>query len=237
MEHLYANAEARIKSSTRIVLAAQARAAAGSTAFAAALLLYFGFNSVEPSRNDLGDWSLWILFCTLRFGGLACAALTVVLFLGVGAALIADAIVSTVIGVLLILTGAGLAIGGGTMMQAAINVVCGFMFASYGVRTGLIFAANRKVTFKVGDIFETGPDESRKMPFDNAPIQSETSPESASNQNLMDSLRTNKLARQATEPVKLPTSELRPADAPSEEGFLAALAKNRSKNNDSSGAV
>jgi len=226
--------ETQLKASTQTVFASQARVAAGSTAFAAALLLYFGYSSLEPARNDLGDWSLWIMFYTLRYGGLACAALTVVLFLGIAAALVVDAIVSSLIGILLILTGIGLAVGGGTMMQAAINVVCGFMFASYGIRTGLQFVEIRKTTqtpgaFENQDYEAPNPMPSQFMPL-NPPAQQDFRSHS------VDALRAQKAARQSDPTVDSPCTRPEPT-APPEEGFLAALAKKKSQNNDASGAA
>lgn len=113
---------------------ARARVAAGSTAFAAALLLYFGFTTLEPTGNDLGAWSLWIFYHTLRIGGAACAVLAVLLWLGVSAMLIVDGVVATAIGLLFLLTGAGMLLGGGYLPQAVINLLCGAMFASQGLR-------------------------------------------------------------------------------------------------------
>ena len=106
-------------------------------AVAAALLLYFGYGRLsEPSGTDLFHQAGWVFYHTLRLGGLAMAAIAVWSWIGQRHALIVDAVASTVIGLLLIVTGAAMIIDGGDALQTLINVVCGGMFVSSGIRNG-----------------------------------------------------------------------------------------------------
>jgi hypothetical protein len=114
-----------------------ARAAAGSAAIGAGLMLLFGFGYLDvQSGDDLFAVSAQILYYTVRWGGVALGLIAVALFAGVGIALVADGVVSGLVGVLLIVTGLGMAIDGGGLVQPIINFVCGYMFFSSGVRNG-----------------------------------------------------------------------------------------------------
>jgi hypothetical protein len=102
---------------------------AGAAAFGAALLLFFGFYYLaEPSRGDLFGKSAWVLYHTLRIGGVATAAIALWLWTGHRPALVADALIAGLIGVLFILTGTGMLIDGGDMLQVIINAFCGVLF-------------------------------------------------------------------------------------------------------------
>lgn len=104
-------------------------------AIGAAFLLYFGFfHFTEPTGTELFDRASWVFYHTLRVGGLAMAAVAVWSLLGQPTTLAIDAVVTVAIGALLILTGLGMALDGGAMVQTIINVVCGGMFISSGVR-------------------------------------------------------------------------------------------------------
>jgi len=108
-----------------------ARQAGASAAVGAALLLYFGFVQLAaPADNDLFSQSWWLLYHTLRVGGIGLALVSVWLWIGHAPALLADGIVSGIIGALLILTGIGMLVGGGGLTQPLINVLCGGMFVS-----------------------------------------------------------------------------------------------------------
>ncbi len=106
-----------------------------STAIGAAFLLFFGFFQLtEPTGTDLFSRANWVFYYTLRLGGLAMAAVAAWSLLGQFITLAVDAVVTVAIGALLILTGLGMAVDGGAMVQTIINVVCGGMFISSGVR-------------------------------------------------------------------------------------------------------
>jgi len=103
---------------------------------AAALLLFFGFYYLaRPSGSDLFSIAALVFFYTLRIGGIAMAVVALWSLSGHGAALFVDAIVSVVIGLLLVLTGLGL-LTGGDLLQTVLNVVIGGMFISAGRRSG-----------------------------------------------------------------------------------------------------
>lgn len=105
------------------------------TAIGAAFLLYFGFRYMaEPTGTELFDRASWVFFQTLRVGGVAMAVVAVWSLFGHPITLAIDAVVTVAIGVLLILTGLGMAVDGGAIIQTIINVVCGGMFTSSGVR-------------------------------------------------------------------------------------------------------
>ena len=110
---------------------------AGSAAFAAALMLFFGFAYLaKPDGTDLFARAWLVLYYTLRLGGVVMAAIAVWLWTGNRFALAADAAVAATVGVLFILTGLGMLATGGDSLQMIINVVCGWMFFSSGLRTG-----------------------------------------------------------------------------------------------------
>jgi hypothetical protein len=68
------------------------------------------------------------------------AAIAVFSSLGQPLALLLDAIVSCLIGALLIITGVLMAIGGGDLLQPFISLVCGAMFVAAGLRNGRDFS-------------------------------------------------------------------------------------------------
>jgi len=104
-------------------------------AIGALLLLYFGFlHLAEPTGTDVFGRASWVFYHTLRLGGLAMGVVALWCVLGQSVALVVDAVITVLIGVLLILTGLAMAVDGGDMIQTIINVVCGGMFISSGVR-------------------------------------------------------------------------------------------------------
>lgn len=131
----------RFEQSHRQALIDSVRRNAGSVGIAAALLIYFGFLAglISPTGTSLFDWGNWIFFHTLRVGGIAMAGITVWSMLGRPVALLADALVSIVIGVLFVLSGVIMLIDGGRG-QAFLNIIFGVMFASAGVRNGRVWA-------------------------------------------------------------------------------------------------
>jgi hypothetical protein len=114
------------------------RQTAGSAAFGAALLLFFGFYMLaEPVRDDLFGRSAWVFFHTLRIGGLLTAAIAAWLWTAHRPALLVDSIVAGIIGIIFILTGTGMLIDGGSITQVIINAFCGVLF----IRASLLSAA------------------------------------------------------------------------------------------------
>lgn len=104
-------------------------------AIGTAFLVYFGFFAMaEPAGTDLYHRAALIFYHTLRLGGLAMGAVALWSMLGRPITLAVDAVVTFLIGVLLILTGLAMAVDGGAMIQTVINVVCGGMFISSGLR-------------------------------------------------------------------------------------------------------
>lgn len=104
-------------------------------AIGTAFLVYFGFFAVaEPTGTDLYHRAAWAFYHTLRLGGLAMGAVALWSMLGQPMTLVVDAVVTVLIGVLLILTGLAMAVDGGAMIQTIINLVCGGMFISSGAR-------------------------------------------------------------------------------------------------------
>ncbi len=104
-------------------------------AIGAAFLLFFGFlRLTEPTGTDLFSRANWVFYYTLRFGGLAMGAVAAWSLLGKSITLAVDAVVSVAIGALIVLSGLGMAVDGGPMIQTIINFVCGSMFISSGVR-------------------------------------------------------------------------------------------------------
>ena len=180
-------------------------------AIGAAFLLFFGFlRLTEPTGTELFDNASWVFYHTLRLGGLAMAAIAAWSVFGHPITLAIDAVVTVAIGTLFIITGLGMAVDGGAMGQTIINVVCGGMFISTGVRNwkdSRVISATRipknpaLPTRDHGD-FDRSPRASpvirRKPP---SPSQGEDRNE-------------GRAQRESTTPI-----------APPPEGFLASLAK------------
>jgi len=111
------------------------RGFAGSALIAALVMLYVGFERLGvPDITDGFSRFNWVLVCTLRTGGVAMAAIAVGLWLGIRAALIADAIASALVGTSLVVTGLGLLVTGGGTFPNLLIVAFGAMFLTAGVR-------------------------------------------------------------------------------------------------------
>lgn len=116
------------------------RAHASSAAIAAGLMLYFGYVQFAiPTATGLFEWCNLVLVYTLRIGGVAMAAVAVALFVGLRSALVADGLVSIVSGGVFILTGVGMILGGGVVLQTLINVAVGYMFIRAGIASAAAF--------------------------------------------------------------------------------------------------
>jgi len=182
-----------------------------SASIGAAFLLFFGFYILaEPTGTELFDHAWWVFYQTLRVGGIALAAVAAWSVFGHPITLAFDAVVTVAIGILFILTGLGMAVDGGAMFQTIINVVCGWMFISTGVRNwrdSRVISATRIPndpaiqTRDVGDFHRhphASPDVRRK-PYSPSPGEGSTE---------------GRGQREKAAPI-----------APPPEGFLASLAK------------
>ncbi len=123
-----------------------------SAAIGAAFLLYFGFNQIILVDFATLDGKVWWVFnYTLQIGGICMAVVSLLLFIGLRLALLADGVVSVLVGALLVLTGIGIFFGGDTL-QALINVACGYMFYSSGVQNGRdYFRLTKRATRPIAD--------------------------------------------------------------------------------------
>ncbi len=189
------------------VSAMRVRQNAGPAAVGAAFLLYFGFfHLAEPTGTELFDRASWVFYHTLRIGGVAMAVVAVWSLLGQPITLAVDALITVAIGALLILTGIGMVVDGGGMIQTAINVVCGGMFISSGVRNWRDYR-----------LLCATP----ASPASTIPIPSSSSSWGES--------RSEGVSRR--EQI-VPRRETIEPSAPPPEGFLASLAKKRPPPND-----
>ena len=117
----------------QIEIRKKVRSNAGSTTIAAALMLYFGFvHLAEPTGTDLFSWAAWILFHTLRIGGITMAILAVWSLIGQPIVMAVDAFASIIIGAIFMLTGLAMFIDGGGMFQPLLYAIFGWTFISAG---------------------------------------------------------------------------------------------------------
>ena len=106
---------------------------AGSALIAALIMLYYGFEQLaEPAVTDWFTRCNWLLYHTMRIGGITMAAVAIWLWIGHPLALVADAVVSVAVGIVLIVTGVGMLIDGGGTLGNALIAGFGLMFASAG---------------------------------------------------------------------------------------------------------
>lgn len=180
-------------------------------AIGAAFLLFFGFFQLtEPTGTELFDRASWVFYHTLRVGGLAMGAVAAWSLLGQPITLGIDAVVTVAIGALLIFTGVGMAVDGGAMIQTIINVVCGGMFTSSGVRNWRdyrFFSATKTSNHPAIPSRDLGDLDRRP----DAPQDVHQKPPSPS---LGQGRGEGRVQRKPTTPIALPP-----------EGFLASLAK------------
>ncbi len=114
---------------------AAARANAGSAAFSAACLIYFGFfRFAIPTVTSLFSLGDAVFNYTLRIGGVAMAGIALWCLIGSSAALLVDGFVSVAVGLLLAFSGVAMLLGGGSAMGQGIYILFGGMFAAAGVR-------------------------------------------------------------------------------------------------------
>ncbi|MFQ5413861.1 MAG: hypothetical protein ACE5E6_05325 [Phycisphaerae bacterium] len=124
--------------------AARVRQNAGSAAVAAALMVYFGFFStltVPTNPASLFDIGNVVFIYVLRIGGVGMAILAVASLVGAPIVLLVDALLSGVIGVLLIVSGVLMLADGGAVIQTVINVGCGALFIGAARRNGRDYTA------------------------------------------------------------------------------------------------
>lgn len=104
-------------------------------AIAAGLLIFFGFSYVaRPTEGGLWGGAALVFYHTLRFSGLAMAAIAIWSALGHPLALLVDAVISCLIGGLLIVTNVLMLVDGGDPLSTLIAVFCGLLFISAGRR-------------------------------------------------------------------------------------------------------
>ncbi len=193
-------------------VAMRVRQNVASAAIGAALLLYFGFRHIaEPTGTELFDYSARLFCDTLRIGGLALAAMAIWSLAGRPTTLAVDAVITFVIGVLFILTGLGMAIDGGRMDQTIINLVCGGLFISSGVRNWRDFRCFGAMSpLNPAKILDSQCHQVDRNPQAFPEIRSPKSPSPAQEKGRDE----DRGAQESTTPI-----------TPPPEGFLASLAK------------
>lgn len=120
-------------------LEALVRRNAGTAGLAGALLIFFGFFFLDPPvGSTLFDRASSVFVYTLRIGGLALIGVAAWSAFGHLPALLGDAVVSMAIGVTFAVTGLVMLVDGelAALLQVAINVVCGTLFFTSGLRNG-----------------------------------------------------------------------------------------------------
>lgn len=113
---------------------------AGSAGLAAGLLIFFGFFWIEGAVGPpLFLQAHYVFHYTLKIGGIMMALVALWSSWGHPLALLFDAVVSCLIGAILVVTAVLMAIGGGSLLPTFIVVVCGVLFISAGLRNGRDF--------------------------------------------------------------------------------------------------
>jgi len=148
----------------------RARANTGPAAFAAGLLLFFGFFYLSvPSPDDWFSRAGLVFVYTLRVGGLAMVAIAVWSAIGHPPVLLADCMVSCLIGLLAIVTGIVMILDGGGIVQTLINVILGAMFIGAGLRSGRDYVEGMRVLgdntniSEIDAVFGDEDEEERRM--------------------------------------------------------------------------
>lgn len=123
--------------STETDIESRVRSNTGSAAFAGALLLFFGFYWITGAIGPPFYLNVHTVFhYTLKVGGLALVVVAAWCAFGHPLALLADAVVASLIGLLLVVTGVLMFVAVQQPIQPFINVVCGIMFITSGLRNG-----------------------------------------------------------------------------------------------------
>jgi len=195
-------------------------------AIGAAFLLFFGFYQLaEPTGTELFDQAWWVFYHTLRVGGVALTAVAAWSLFGYPITLAVDAVVTVAIGLLLILTGLGMAADGGALIQTIINVVCGGMFVSSGVRNWKDYRLLAATSASIPTPMPTAPSTSQRS---DEPTESQTSRPGREGPGGSEGRGEGQSHRKTIVPQRQTTRLPRESNAPtvpSPEGFLAALAK------------
>jgi hypothetical protein len=119
-------------------------------AVAALLLLYFGYNVLWESFGAGGD----LIGATIKLGGYLMVASTVLLLIGRPWALAFDGVSAIFIGIMLAISG-GILFTQNAGMQAVINVVVGFFFASSGWSNINMFRSIRQTRTELASVAAT----------------------------------------------------------------------------------
>ncbi len=189
---------------------------AGTAAIAAVLMLYFGFAQLaEPGGTDLFSRCNLVFYHALRVGGVAMTIIAVWSWFGYPSALMVDSVVSVVIGVVFMLTGAGMLVDGGASLQSVLIVIFGGMFLSAGIRSRRVYARIAP-TGGPASVFDGG--------FERRHVETASTP----------ALRPDAMTPPSEQKRPLPLAESRIDEktlaeegrGPPTEGYLAALAEN-----------
>jgi len=114
---------------------AQVRANAGPAGLVAGLLIFFGFFWFGGAVGTTLFVNADLLFrTTLCLGGLAMVGVAIWSSVGAVPALLADAIVRVVIGVLLVISAVLMLAAAGLALNPCIYIVCGAILVTYGLR-------------------------------------------------------------------------------------------------------
>ncbi len=141
------------------------RSNTGSAALTAGLLIFFGFFWLDvQSGTDAFSQAATVFVYTLRLGGLAMALVAGWCSFGQPLALLGDAIVSCIIGALVLITSAIMVLDGGSGVQGLISVVCAVWFISVGLRNGRDFLtatatgveSEEDAVEQLGSVFQDG---------------------------------------------------------------------------------
>jgi hypothetical protein len=131
-----------------------------SAAFGAACLLAFGFFvSGIPTVTNLFSAGDAVFVCTLRIGGVLLMLAALWCWTGMLHALLADAILSTSIGIGLIASALMMMAGGGMGINQVLYIIFGVMFTSAGLRNGRDFIAFARFRAGMGDVDRNLPTE------------------------------------------------------------------------------
>lgn len=120
--------------------ASYVRRSAGSAAIAAVLMCLLGFGYYEaPAPKDLFGWCNLLFYYTLCIGGIAYALVALWCLTGHPLALIADGMLSVLVGAVFMTSGIGMLIDGGAMLNSVLITVFGWLFAGSGLRDFKIY--------------------------------------------------------------------------------------------------
>ena len=201
------------------------RHSAGSAAIAAVLLCAYGFGMLAaPDPNDLFSWSNWFFFYTLRIGGIAYAMVAVWCLRGRPAALLANGVLSVLVGVMFMLCGVGMFVDGGVSLNSVLITVFGWLFAGAGVRDYREYRHLVRGTRSLSDELHDGRDALQRVR-----PEPTTPPYRKQVEHLSDKVCDVEQPQSCIETIdhvyEVPSSDTSHPSPPSDGGYLAKLAK------------